>query len=45
MQRDELFICTKNGYIPDDADAGTPAGILIQDLIDSEQVSEYSLGI
>jgi aryl-alcohol dehydrogenase-like predicted oxidoreductase len=27
--RDELFICTKNGYIPDDADSGVPAATLI----------------
>eukprot|EP00347_Sterkiella_histriomuscorum_P012288 403369164 len=40
LKRDELFICTKNGYIPDDGDAGVPAGILIQDLIDSEQITK-----
>jgi aryl-alcohol dehydrogenase-like predicted oxidoreductase len=25
IKRDELFVCTKNGYIPDDADKGAPA--------------------
>lgn len=32
LKRDELFISTKNGYVPDDADSGIPASILIEDL-------------
>jgi aryl-alcohol dehydrogenase-like predicted oxidoreductase len=34
QQRDELFISTKNGYIPDDADRGLPASILIQEMLE-----------
>jgi len=32
ISRDELFISTKNGYVPDDSDAGIPAAILLEDL-------------
>lgn len=29
IEREALFICTKNGYIPDDSDNGIPARILV----------------
>lgn len=32
ISRDELFIASKNGYVPDDSDAGIPASFLIGDL-------------
>lgn len=40
VQRDELFVCTKNGYIPDDADNGIPAATLIEDLINDNLISQ-----
>jgi aryl-alcohol dehydrogenase-like predicted oxidoreductase len=40
QNRDELFICTKNGYIPDDADRGLPASILIQDMLDKNLITK-----
>ena len=33
VSRDEIFIATKNGYIPDDADNGIPVATLVEDLI------------
>ena len=32
ISRDELFISSKNGYVPDDSDQGISAAILIEDL-------------
>ena len=32
ISRDELFISSKNGYVPDDSDLGISAAILIEDL-------------
>jgi len=32
LNRDEIFVSSKSGYVPDDADAGVPAAILIEDL-------------
>jgi diketogulonate reductase-like aldo/keto reductase len=29
IKRDEIFICSKNGYVPDDADNGIPASLLV----------------
>ena len=29
FDRNELFVCSKGGYIPDDADKGLPAATLI----------------
>lgn len=40
VQRDELFICSKNGYVPDDADSGKSAAMLVQELIEQEKISE-----
>mmetsp|Transcript_16556 Transcript_16556/g.28162 ORF Transcript_16556/g.28162 Transcript_16556/m.28162 type:complete len:326 (+) Transcript_16556:177-1154(+) len=34
VKRDELFICSKNGYIPDDSDLGKSASMLTQELIE-----------
>jgi aryl-alcohol dehydrogenase-like predicted oxidoreductase len=41
LERDGLFICTKNGYIPDDADKGIPAATLVEGLIDCGKVSYF----
>ena len=32
-ERDELFVCSKGGFIPDDADHGVPGRIIVEDLI------------
>ena len=32
LKRDEIFVATKNGYIPDDADNGKSAAMLVQEL-------------
>lgn len=32
-ERDELFVCSKGGYVPDDADQGMPGRVIIEDLI------------
>lgn len=40
VSRDELFIATKNGYIPDDADKGKSAAMLIQELIEEEKITK-----
>jgi len=34
VSRDELFIASKNGYIPDDSDNGKSAGMLIEELVE-----------
>jgi len=34
VNRDEIFICSKNGYIPDDADHGKSKDMLIAELIE-----------
>ena len=38
--RDELFISSKIGYIPEDADAGIPGRVLINDLISEGVITE-----
>lgn len=40
QNRDEVFISTKNGYIPDDADRGVPATILIQEMMEKNLISQ-----
>lgn len=40
VERDEIFVSTKAGYIPDDADNGIPAASLIQDLKDQELITD-----
>lgn len=32
LQRDEVFVSSKNGYVPDDSDAGMPGAVLLEDL-------------
>jgi len=39
VQRDELFICSKNGYVPDDADNGVPASLLVGKLVEEGLIS------
>ena len=34
VKRDEIFVATKSGYVPDDADNGIPATVLIDQLIE-----------
>lgn len=33
LSRDEIFVSSKSGYIPDDSDNGVPAATLIEELI------------
>jgi len=40
VERDEIFVSTKAGYIPDDADNGIPATTLIQDLKDQNLITD-----
>ena len=40
ISRDELFIASKNGYIPDDADHGTSASMLIQQLTEDNLITK-----
>ena len=40
IKRDEIFICSKNGYIPDDADHGKNALMLIDELIDEGKITK-----
>ena len=40
MQRDELFVASKNGYIPDDSDNGKSAAMLIEELIEQEIITK-----
>ena len=40
IHRDELFISTKNGYIPDDADFGKSASMLVQELIEDGLITK-----
>lgn len=39
VQRDEIFVCSKNGYVPDDADNGIPASLLISQLVEEGHIS------
>ena len=39
IQRDELFICSKNGYVPDDSDNGLPAAQLIAKMVEDGLIS------
>lgn len=41
IDRSELFISTKNGYVPDDSDNGKSASMLIQELVEQEKVSFF----
>ena len=47
LKRDEIFIATKNGYVPDDADSGLPAAILIEELKEQGLVTDadFAAGI
>ena len=40
VQRDELFVASKNGYIPDDSDNGKSAAMLIEELIEQELITK-----
>lgn len=40
INRDELFVATKHGYVPDDADNGVPANALIEQLVDEGQITQ-----
>lgn len=35
IKRDEIFVTTKNGYVPEDSDNGIPSAVLIEQLIDA----------
>ena len=40
ISRDELFICSKNGYIPDDADHGKSAAMLVDERVEDGLISK-----
>ena len=40
VSRDELFVTTKHGYVPDDADNGVPANALIEQLVDEGLITQ-----
>jgi aryl-alcohol dehydrogenase-like predicted oxidoreductase len=40
LQRDEIFVSTKAGYVPDDADNGIPAKLLIDTMIEEGKITE-----
>lgn len=39
ISRDEIFISTKSGYIPDDADFGIPHTTLVDQLIEEGKIT------
>jgi aryl-alcohol dehydrogenase-like predicted oxidoreductase len=39
INRDEVFISTKAGYMPDDGDNGIPASVLIEELFEKELIT------
>lgn len=39
VQRDEIFVCSKNGYVPDDAENGIPATLMIGKLVEEGKIS------
>lgn len=38
--RDEIFVSTKNGYVPDDSDNGVSAQLLVDQLVESGKVTK-----
>jgi len=40
ISRDEIFISTKNGYVPDDSDQGKNAEMLVAELIEDGHISK-----
>jgi diketogulonate reductase-like aldo/keto reductase len=40
LNRDQIFVCSKNGYIPDDADQGKSATMLVQELVEQGLISQ-----
>ena len=40
ISRDEIFVTTKNVYVPEDADNGIPSNILVEQLIDDGQITK-----
>ena len=40
LSRDEIFVSSKSGYIPDDADHGIPAATLVEQLIDEGKITK-----
>ena len=38
VARDEIFVCSKNGYIPDDADIGKSATMLINEMLEDKLI-------
>ena len=43
IERDELFVCTKGGFIPDDADQGVPGRVVVEDLIKQGRMSKLDV--
>lgn len=42
ISRDELFIQSKNGYVPDDSDNGKSGAMLVKELVEDGLVSDFS---
>lgn len=40
ISRDEIFVCSKNGYIPHDADSGKSASILVAELVEEGLITK-----
>ena len=40
LSRDEIFVASKSGYIPDDADKGIPGATLVEELIDDGLITK-----
>ena len=43
IQRDELFVASKNGYIPDDADEGKSASMLVEELVENGLITKQDV--
>lgn len=42
-ERDELFVSSKIGYIPEDADQGIPGRVLVNDLVAQGVITEEDI--
>ena len=43
MKRDEIFVSTKNGYVPDASDAGINFSILLKDLKEQGVITDLDV--
>lgn len=40
LSREELFVCSKAGFVPEDADQGVPGGTIIKSLIEKNLIAQ-----